>query len=227
MNEDGKQILRYLAEVAAERNLRAGDTGLARRVAELKRFQHTRFAQTYNDLSANPGNAAAVAFFLDELYGPHDFSQRDGQFARIVPALVRLFPADIVKTVRVLAELHALSEKLDTCMAKHFELLPLDMPAYKVAWQRTGLADDRDRQIQLMLEVGQGLWGYTKNPLIRHSLRLMRGPAQAAGLGSLQRFLESGFETFKGLPDPASFLHLIAQRERALATSLFNDDTPA
>ena len=46
---------------------------------------------------------------LDELYGPQDFSDRDAQFARVVPALVRLFPQELVETVAVLARLHALS----------------------------------------------------------------------------------------------------------------------
>ena len=59
----------------------------------------------------------AARFFLDDLYGPRDFSERDAQFARIVPALVRLFPHEIVGTVQALAALHALSERLDSAMA--------------------------------------------------------------------------------------------------------------
>lgn len=59
---------------------------------------------------------AASRFFLDELYGPIDFTQRDHQFARVVPALVKLFPWQIVDTVGALAALHALSEALDTQM---------------------------------------------------------------------------------------------------------------
>ena len=35
--------------------------------------------------------------------------------------------------------------------------------------------------------------------MLRNSLRLMRGPAQVAGLGDLQAFLESGFETFRAM----------------------------
>jgi hypothetical protein len=60
-------------------------------------------------------------------------------------------------------------------------------------------------------------------------LRMMRGPAQAAGLSELQRFLEAGFDTFGTLARTrgavAHFLDTIAQREGALLAQLF-DATP-
>ena len=36
-------------------------------------------------------------------------------------------------------------------------------------------------------------------PLLRNALRLMRGPARAAGLAELQHTLESGFDIFKAM----------------------------
>jgi hypothetical protein len=158
---------------------------------------------------------------LNDLYGPHDFAERDGQFARIVPALVRLFPADIVRTVAALAELHALSEQLDGEMARTIDGERLDERTYRQAWQLVGRPADRARQIQLMLDVGMALDRFTQKPLLRHSLRLMRGPAAAAGLGALQRFLENGFDTFREMRGAAGFLDTIAQRERRLAAELF------
>ncbi len=56
---------------------------------------------------------------------------------------------------------------------------------------------------------------------MRSSLRLMRGPAQAAGLGDLQRFLEAGFEAFGAMKGAQAFLGWIGERERALAAALF------
>jgi len=50
-----------------------------------------------------PRYGPAAHFFLEELYGPRDFADRDTQFARVVPALVRLFPREIVATVAILA----------------------------------------------------------------------------------------------------------------------------
>ncbi len=200
---------------------RHGDAALAAAVAEVKRFQHARFEATYADLLANPRYTRAARFFLEDLYGPGDFTQRDAQFARVVPALVRLFPAELVGTVLQLAQLHALSERLDSAMAAAVRAIPLDGRGYGEAWRAVGEPASRRRQIDLMLAVGTALDRYTRSTLLRHTLRLMRGPAQAAGLGALQGFLESGFDTFKGMGGAAGFLATIEERERALADHLF------
>lgn len=221
MLPEGQAILEHLREVAHERHRRLLDPTLAQHTQAIKDYQHRRFARTYADLMAMPRYARAARFFLDDLYGPHDFSDRDDQFARIVPGLVRLFPREIVSTVQSLAELHALSERLDSQMAALVATLPVDAEHYVRAWQATGHVQERGRQIDLMLRVGQALERYTRNPMLRHSLRLMRGPARAAGLGALQSFLETGFDTFREMNGAADFLRTVADRERALAAALF------
>jgi hypothetical protein len=72
-----------------------------------------------------------------------------------------------------------------------------------------------------MEEVGRSLDALTGNPVLRHSLRLMRAPARAAGLGTLQTFLEAGFDTFRGMRGADEFLRSIGTRERQLAHDLF------
>ena len=62
-----------------------------------------------------------------------------------------------------------------------------------------------------MLAVGSALDRYTRNPLLRASLRLMRGPAAAAGLGALQGFLERGFDTFREMRGAREFLDTVAR----------------
>jgi hypothetical protein len=221
VSHSADEILRCLESVATERAHRADEATLAARVAEVKRFQHQRFEASYADLLASPRYASAAQFFLDDLYGPGDFTQRDKQFARVVPALVRLFPKDIVTTVSRLAQLHELSESLDTEMGRQIADRLLDKASYARAWRDVGRARDRERQIALMLEVGSALDRFTKNPLLRGSLRMMRTPAQAAGLGSLQDFLESGFDAFRGMRGAEYFLSIVANRERQLAAALF------
>ncbi|MDP1690716.1 MAG: hypothetical protein Q8L49_01920 [Burkholderiaceae bacterium] len=221
MNQSGTAILHHLGSVRVERAARAADPALAERVTRLKRYQQARFARTYADLLADPRYAGAARFFFDDLYGPGDFSQRDAQFARIVPALVRLFPSEVVGTVEALTALHALSEQLDSEMARHVDKLPVTASLYVAAWRRTGQPANRRRQIGLMLEVGHALDVYTHRPLLRHSLRAMRIPARAAGLSALQTFLESGFDTFRAMRGADQFLTQIAQREASVAASLF------
>jgi hypothetical protein len=202
-------------------NQSAADSVLTERVTHLKRYQQARFALTYADLLGNTRYAAAARFFLDDLYGPADFSQRDAQFARIVPALVRLFPGEVVTTVEALTALHALSEQLDSEMARRLDPLPVTANSYVAAWRRTGQPASRYRQIDLMLDVGRALDVYTHRPLLRHSLRAMRIPARAAGLSELQSFLEGGFDTFRAMHGADEFLTQIAVRERAIVASFF------
>jgi hypothetical protein len=220
--EANAAIQKDLAAVSAERQLRANDAAWAARVEAVKRYQQRRFELTYADLLIHPRYAGASNFFLNELYGPSDFTQRDAQFARIVPALVRLFPAEVVGTVRALAALHALSEQLDSRMGRLVSEGPVDAARYAKAWQACGDAPGRERQIALLEQVGHALDALTGNALLRHSLRAMRGPARAAGLAALHTFLESGFETFRGMRGADEFLALIGGRERALAATLFS-----
>lgn len=217
-------ILEHLQAVALERVRRAADVTLLERVVALKSYQQRRFARTYADLLASERYAGAARFFLDELYGPRDFADRDAQFARVVPALTRLFSARIVATVRTLAELHALSEQFDTDMARNLTGREVDRRGYIEAWQKTGQVAGRERQIALTLDIGRALESYTRQPLLRRSLHLMRAPARAAGLAQLQHFLETGFDTFGEMRGAHEFLNLVAERERALAAALFETD---
>jgi hypothetical protein len=213
-----------LHAVAALRRARSDDPALAERTLRIKRFQHERFRRSYADLLARPDLRTAATFFLDELYGPRDFSARDAQFERIVPALVRMLPAEIMGTVRQLSELHALSERLDHRMSKCFgDGVEVDRWTYRAAWQATGEPAARRTQIDLMMAIGQALSRYTRSPWLRSVLRMMRGPAGLAGLAALQQFLERGFDTFRGLPDPQGFLDTIARREAAIADWLFEE----
>jgi hypothetical protein len=222
------EILDGLQSVAREREARRANPALESAVAAVKRYQHARFGLTYADLMAERRYARAAEFFLSDLYGPADFTDRDAQFARIVPALVRLFPSHIVATVAELSSLHAVSERLDSAMAR-LRLggaggggdAALGGTEYGNLWRAVGDAPSREQQIALMVSVGRALDGYTRSMLLRQSLRLMRGPATAAGLAALQGFLERGFDTFRDMRGADFFLATIASRERALAAHLF------
>lgn len=74
------------------------------------------------------------------------------------------------------------------------------------------------------MAVGESLDRLTRKPLLRQSLRLMRGPAQMAGLGALQTFLETGFDTFRAMRGATEFLSTVRQREDRLARGLFQAD---
>ena len=221
MPTSAASILASLNTVEAERAQRSNAPDLASKVTALKAYQQRRFLHTYDDLLQSARYAPAARFFLQELYGPADFSRRDAQFARVVPALVRLFPREIVDTVATLAQLHALSETLDTSMAHCLDHTAVDATGYIQAWQQTARPEDRRAQISLTLDVARRLDHLTRRALVRNSLWLMRGPARAAGLTEMQRFLEAGFDTFQKMKGAQDFVAMVAAREEALAASMF------
>lgn len=198
-------------------------------VTRVKRLQARRFEGTYADLLAAGPYSAAVRFFLQELYSDRDYADRDAQFARIAGAVERLFPHDVADMAAALARLHALTESLDHAMARTVPL-PADneAAAYVRAWKIVGRREDRQRQLEAVLEMGTEMARLTRLPGLRLMLRMMRAPAAAAGLASLQRFLESGFDTFAGVArvrgGAERFLQTIREREQRLIDLLSDGD---
>jgi hypothetical protein len=217
-------ILACLSRVEAQRLRLAGDASLLAKTSEVKRYQHSRFGETYSDLLHDPVTAPAARFFLDELYGPQDFSLRDDQFRRIVPSLNRFFPREVTGTVLELAKLHALSEELDVEMAARWSQLDerLSAKEYQELWVSVDRADLRAEQLRLMLSVGLSVDKLARKPFLRSGLKLMRGPASAAGFGALQAFLEDGLTAFRKLRSPELFLETIVSREQRISKSLFD-----
>ncbi len=214
-------ILANLRRVDVERVLRASTPGLAAKVDAIKHYQQRRFCLTYADLLVSDRYGPAARFFLNELYGPRDFSERDAQFAKVVPAMVRLFPQSVIETIAALAELHGLSERLDTAMGAALHFPSVDAKTYILAWQHGGDSAARETQIGLTVNLGKSLDELTRKPILRRSLQMMRGPAVAAGLGELQGLLECGFDAFGVMRGAQHFLEIVGSRERSLANWLF------
>ena len=66
--------------------------------------------------------------------------------------------------------------------------------------------------VNLAGELGETLKTLVRLPLIGGLLRAMRAPAHATGFGALQEFLETGFVTFREIPDIDRFLELLVAR---------------
>src|SRR5689334_17036882 len=155
MSSDREAILSNLRIVDAERERRTATPSLGRKALALKAFQQRRFTRSYPDLLASERYGPAARFFIDELYGPKDFARRDAQFARMVSGLGNFFPPEVVHTVGRVAELHALSEVLDSAMAERLASAAIRAVDYVCAWQAVGRPVDRQRQIALSMEVAE------------------------------------------------------------------------
>lgn len=227
MNTTSSAADRIRAQLEGVSHLRnqAREEGLSVAVHQVKQLQARRFRATYADFLADPRHAPATAFFLDELYGEHDFSVRDAQFARIAGAIERLFPEAVAELAVDLAETHALTESLDHALAGHWLALDGDhayAEHYVRSWRLAGAREQRQRQLAVVLHMGQELQRLTRMKSLLIALRLMRGPAQAAGLLALQQFLERGFAAFANMGDATRFLQAIAEREQRWIDALFD-----
>jgi hypothetical protein len=229
---DASQTIRdRIADVTALRLHRTGDPALGTAVGSVKTLQARRFRGTYADLMGSPSFGPAARFFLEELYSDTDYTARDLQFGRIAGTLQTMFPQQVVATAVALAELHAQTEGLDQEMGRAWLAAAdtaSDADRYTAAWRAVGQRHARHDQLQRVLAMGTGLARLTRTPGLRTMLRMMRGPANAAGMGALQKFLEAGFDTFGQLARQRGgveqFLATIEQRERELMNLLFDAD---
>ena len=193
------------------------------RLKELKRWQSERLKATYADLSAEPRYHAATRFFLEDLYGPKDFSHRDEAIMRILPAMARLLPKSAVETAALAIELEALTEDLDHRVAAALAPGPITEEGYAEANREAVERKERERQVELIGAVGQRLDELVRKPLVLQTLRLMRQPAKVAGLTDLQDFLERGFRSFRDMHGAREFLEAIRERESEIVSRIFED----
>lgn len=205
-----------LARRAARADASAHDTLFA-----LKTWQAGRFSRTYADLLAHPRYTDAANFFLTDLYGARDYSQRDADLGRILPKLKAMLPAAALSTLADAVELDALSEDLDAALARHLPDAMITEARYAEGYRRCANRTQREHQIALVRHIGDALDRLTRVPMLDTTLRLMRGPARLAGLENLQDFLERGFVAFRRMRGAAPFLDAIERRETRLLEHLF------
>jgi len=215
------------ADLAALRSRSDLPASLRARRDELRIWQSKRLATTHADLLASPRYRPATRFFLDELYGVKDFSQRDAALARVIPTMVRFLPDSALRTIADAVELEALSERLDLLTAQALDAdaqlngRPIEEPSYCRAFRAAGDRADRQRQIALVDSVGRALDSLVRTPMIGTLLKTMHRPAQIAGLGAMQDFLMAGFTAFKSMGGAQDFLKTLIERENNLMQQIY------
>jgi hypothetical protein len=222
------RIREAVARVSELRQVSDRNSALSEALSDIKQWQAKRFSHTYQDLLASPVYSGCAYFFLEELYSARDYSQRDAQFAKVAAAIELTFPAQVVDIAVTLAELHQTTEELDFEMAKCWQALEQQPPSarYFKSWINVGQRDKRQWQLNTVLRIGRELSILTRKRSLRLLLKIMRRPAELAGLGNLQSFLESGFDLFGELArnDEAvnEFINSIRTRESQWIDDLFN-----
>lgn len=202
------------------------DAGFREKRAAFRAWQAERLARTHADLLASKRFHDAAHFFLTDLYGPEDLSRHADDVRRILPVMTKMLPAPALDTVADAMELDALSEELDSAMVGYLGATTdaLTARAYGEAYREIGRRADRARQIDLIDHLGRSLNGLTRQKFIGSALRMMRKPAEVAGLGALQAFLERGYAAFRTMGGASEFVDIVVGRERAISNALFAGD---
>jgi len=214
--------------LARVRSIRAAARRNGQDRMRLRSWQADRLARTYADLLDDSRYLPAARFFLEDLYGPKDFSERDDEVARILPTMTRLLPVSAVQTFALAVELDCLSEQLDATLLNALregnapdKPLVIDASRYAAAFRKCANRAEREQQVTLVGKIGVALDGLARKPLIAKAVEMMRRPAHAAGLGELHEFLERGFLAFRHMKGASEFLGVIDRRERQLLERLF------
>lgn len=218
-------LRQHLKSAKSLRELAGVDPQAAHNRLRLRAWQAARLARTHTDLLASPRYGQAAQFFLSDLYGPKDFSSRDEEVERILPLLIKMLPASALHTVALAVELDALTEELDSAMVAELcrsgLIEQIGDDAYAAAYRAVGCRPERERQIVLIRQTGEALDQLARKPLLSGLLKLMRGPAQVAGLADLHEFLDRGFRAFRGMGSAGEFLDSIEGKEQTLLGKLF------
>ena len=225
-NGSHSRLTELLVENQSLRARAAATPQYTARLTALQRWQSDRLAATYADFSATPRYRAAVDFFLHDLYGPHDFADRDADLLRVHKVMERMLPARAREALTHAVELEVLSQRLDLAIADELESGSITPPLYAEAYRRAGMHAERRRQIELIETSGRYLDELVARPMIRHLIKLVRGPVHAAGFGALQAFLERGFDAFRTMGGADEFLSAVVRRETAIMERLLAG-TPA
>ena len=235
MNDSTTAIEKQQSAAALRRHLKAAkylrqqanlDPAAARARLSLREWQAGRLARSHRQLLGSPRFGPAASFFISDLYGPKDFSCRDKEVERILPLLIRMLPASALRTLALAVELDALTEELDSAMVAELcragQIEHIDEAAYAAAYRAVACRAERQHQIALIRETGQALDRLTKKPLLSSLLKMMRHPAQLAGLGDLHQFLDRGFHAFRGMGSASDFLDAIENKEQQVMSRLFD-----
>lgn len=170
----------------------------------------------FSDLYRQEGYAEAIDFIMSDLAGV-GVSNRDRDLERAAPAITSMLPLAALDTIASAAEMNARVLKVNIgicrCLAANNELpATITERDYCIACRQASSLEECVELVHLITGLGKTLKTLVEIPMLGIMLRAMRGPAHAAGFGALQEFLQTGYGTFRRIPDIDHFLSEIESR---------------
>ena len=170
----------------------------------------------FSDLHAREGYAEAIDFTVSDLAGI-SISNRDNDLERAAPAITNLLPLRALETIASAAEMNARILEVNIGICRELQVgndlpEPITEKEYCIACRTASSFEECVEIVHLVSGLGRTLKTLVKVPMIGITLRAMRAPAYATGFSALQEFLQTGFLTFRQIPDIEHFLGEIEQR---------------
>ena len=221
------QIFRELLTNPSARRERIGEKDLSPQLKLLRTFQSERLAKTHADLLANEQTGPACRFFLTDIYAPRDFSQRDHDAENLYKLMNRFLPDDLLYPLALVLKLnnmtHDLDDQLVDALINHLGVTDTITPElYAEGYRVCDNYKDRERQIDMLLEIGERVDKLVKSPFTTPTLQLAYLPAKTAGWDELHSFLERGYKAFKHMKGSDYFLNTITTREKEILHRIFS-----
>ena len=215
------ELLTHLLESQALDEL-IDNEGRRHEVNQLREWQCKRLMTSYNELYSQKRFAPAMDFFIKELYGPNDFSQRDNDLKKAVPLMEAALSEKTLGTLDVALKLNTLSFKLDFELVKQLDNADcINSERYALAYQACDNHIDRQLQLEFIELLAHELNKIANRTSIMMVLKLSRVPANLAGLSELQRILETGASAFRKIGKIDEFINPILTGETELMQNLF------
>ncbi|MEZ4518657.1 MAG: hypothetical protein R3C44_18170 [Chloroflexota bacterium] len=225
--KDAARLLAHLAQARPGHHQEVPPEELTPELILLRTWQSNRLEKTYADLMGSKRFRPATQFFLSDIYGPQDFSQRNYDIERFYQGVSKVLPERAVSILADAVELAQMSDQLDLDMAT---VLLNDLDAreaitaeqYSEAYRILDNYDKRVRQIQLVGRIGR--FRSISWSRFRLWACLASGPYQnpiLAGWSELQGFLERGYAAFKHMKGAETFIQTIEQREMDILNAIF------
>jgi hypothetical protein len=225
MSDSTKQIIRHLHGISTMQEI-ADKAGLIPAIRDVQTWQCKRLLVSHQHMYQQNRFKPAVEFFINELYGPNDFSQRDQDIARIVPKMSKFLPEKALQSLASALHLNTLSFELDFALAKKLESTEINRDSYAKAYVSCDNLATRQQQIDYIRTLGNDLAEVVKMKGISSLLFISRKPAKMAGVLALHEFLEKGFKAFKNIGNVEDFIVPVVNKEHQIMQQLVNPNSP-
>jgi len=195
----------------------------------LRSWQVDRLTSTYTDFLADERYHSACSFFVSDIYGARDFSQRDRDFEHLYATLTRFLPEVMLRLLKDAIVLNQMTHDLDRQLLQVLvnklgmeDTITADsyVQAYRLCDNYTVRLEQIVRLVAIVGQVGTG----AHLPLVGPTLRLLRAPAHRLGWFDLYDFLDRGYRAFLPMKDVGPFAKAIDQRERLILERIYAGD---